>query len=120
MENTSCTTSTTTAWVLTFICLASRQYIPSKGQRHRLIKPLGYTRNYRPYDWLCHAAQTHLALPSADVSVMGEVNLYLVAIQILVHLSFSKHSNWRYTSEDFCHEMLTPDCFFRPLSRCQV
>lgn len=120
MENIFYTTSTIMAWVLTFIRLASRQYIPLKGQSHLLIKPVGHTHNYRSYDWLCNAAQPNPALPSADVSAMGEVNRYSVAIQIIIYDSFPKHSNWRYTSEHICHEILTPDCFFRPLSRCQV
>ncbi len=34
--------------------------------------------------------------------------------------SIRNRSNWRYTSADVCNETLTPDCFFRPLSRCQV
>ncbi|KAM3569151.1 hypothetical protein VYU27_008748 [Nannochloropsis oceanica] len=34
-------------------------------------------------------------------------------------LLYHPQTNWRYTSEHICHEILTPDCFFRPLSRCQ-
>ena len=31
-----------------------------------------------------------------------------------------RNSTWVYTSKDTCGDLLTPDCYFRPLSRCQV